>query len=85
MNYPWTIRPGIQEGVFRGFVSYYGRHPQRRQLATSRSFASIIFEMGEAGLEWSSLPTKVQETCFHGIEFCSASLDTFQISSIIHA
>jgi hypothetical protein len=88
MNYSWTNRTGIKEGVFRGFLAYYGgRHPhsQRKYSANSKSFASIIFEMGEAGLEWSSLPNEVQKTCFRGIDSCSASFDLFQISFIIHA
>jgi hypothetical protein len=82
MGYEWNKRDKVKEMIFSLLEDFYNgknkiKHP-------GRLFAAIVYNMGELGMKWEDISEQLGEGIFSGIEACSYSFNSQQISNLVY-
>jgi hypothetical protein len=84
MQYEWDERDIIREMIFKLFNRVYG-DPTETPKGAGRGFASLIYNMGELGMNWKQLKkSHCDESVFNGIERYSGRFSSRAVSILIH-
>jgi hypothetical protein len=85
MGYEWNKRRGVKEMIFNRIEDLSGgKNKLPKSPAIPRLLASCVYNMGELGMKWEDISKQLGDGIFSGIEACSYSFNSQQISNLVY-